>query len=635
MRMFFATFFLVLSVWGSDPIINEDYERRTATRRDLLDISAGFSSDLLDFYADKPIVRPWHVIYIQRPFEDPEVSAAKYASKIDEIIELQNNAMEFHRVPHRITKGNVYVKDSSLYYETKDSCSTALAQCLDWANEYGRVEGAWDLWMCSVSSTWHPDCGGLAWQPGDVSFMGEYSWYTGRCGDNGILHEMGHNFNADHDSGFCYPEVTNGQSSDEGWITMMGGGAGCVQGWIDKKIWTYTDATITYCEPDEGLACGTLPDPSAVSGDHCVTLGDSANDNGSRMRQRLHDLLMTIGLPQCPGGDYRNVCISMESHFCDSNVWMTGMFNSAQECAQHIIDHPSICPGNVFGFSGMGGSSWGCRCCNDGLGSGSTITEHPNWDLYEPKVGGTYSPSIRPAFVPTSEPTTVVPSEPTEPPTQQPPVSISFVAEQKACAFTNTILGDTEMECAQFMKSFPNVCPTNVFASSAAGWDCRCCEIDDENDFEFHSWWNLWRLEESGASTADMYFDPENGVCPSGYTMQENVKVNDVVPCAGSLYYPSCILPKAEAEAYCQMIECFAVSGTTNAGWESWDNEAVEISIMATTTDDNSDWRTCVLIGDTDSPTLDPTKEPTTDLSCGHDSFTSAKIYFRRTFQIP
>ena len=177
------------------------------------------------------------MIYIQRPFEDPEVSAAQYATKIDEVIELQNNAMEFHRsldfcacitilifsmlrVPHRITKGNVYVKDSSLYYEVYNNiiqiiCISSvfrrkidvarlwvmcvaslfmlfrfLDQCRDWANEYGRVEGAWDMWMCSVPSTWHPDCGGLAWQPGDVAFMGEFSWYAGRCGDNGILHEM-------------------------------------------------------------------------------------------------------------------------------------------------------------------------------------------------------------------------------------------------------------------------------------------------------------------------------------------------------------------------------------------------------------------------------------------------------------
>ena len=73
-----------------------------------------------------------------------------------------------------------------------------LGICRDWANEYGRVEGSWDMWMCSMPSGYYPDCGGMAWMPGDVSFMGEHSWYApygagaGPSGEgsNGILHEV-------------------------------------------------------------------------------------------------------------------------------------------------------------------------------------------------------------------------------------------------------------------------------------------------------------------------------------------------------------------------------------------------------------------------------------------------------------
>merc|ERR1719284_399123 len=98
---------------------------------------------------------------------------------------------------------------------------------------------------------------------------------------------------------------------------MEGGGNGCKWEKDPLKILVYTDPTKQYCE-----------------GERCVVLGDEHHDNASRMRKRLHDMLVNI-VPSCPAADSRGFCVKKKKSYCAQPNVNLGELD-VTECAKLI-----------------------------------------------------------------------------------------------------------------------------------------------------------------------------------------------------------------------------------------------------------------------------------------------------------
>jgi len=301
-----------------------------------------------------------NLIWLGEPGRDQAEQEQEFEQRWTEVIDNMNMMMEFHEVPTRFVKGQMFAMDTSLWELGDTHCSDALGKyCSDIANNHGRIqdmdENTGNIWSCVVPTWFKKGCGGRA--KGKTINIVSYGGARGFFNPNkiGIYHEIAHNMGCSHQSPYCPQEKFEAfaYANEKLPQTIMGGmGGGCdkddFEDFESIRLMYFTDKNKEYCENDV-----------------CVPLGNEEWDCAGDMKRVTENMKSSNDCERVGKLGLNSGLFEYCHHGKDLTCELTNEFKvdfegkKAKDCAAAINDDPSLCPSKTFYTKKKS-----CVCCD-------------------------------------------------------------------------------------------------------------------------------------------------------------------------------------------------------------------------------------------------------------------------------
>jgi len=273
-----------------------------------------------------------------------------------------NEAMEASHIPAKffvnaVTSGSGFSCSGGLTKPCLDRCKTVY-QALP-ANKQS------DMYMCIVEKISHWGAFNAA---GEATFNSRHFVVRDDYMDSKTpTHEIGHMMGALHDNMCNEESLWNYNEFHDHWEGYKGTCGKTYAHGAKKTIMA------RHSQPGRRtwLFSNTrIQDPS---GDHP---GDANHNNARFMNAVLSD---KIDFEWDDG--LQHFGLEVPSHSCEysNQLGIIANVDSAEECANYMMNNPGSCRSETFMYSPYS-YSWGCRCCTDNPNGWQS---HPNWSIYQ------------------------------------------------------------------------------------------------------------------------------------------------------------------------------------------------------------------------------------------------------------